>query len=192
MISIREPSTANLFQPLVEKNIEICLDPTLLLNGDDYRNLIRDSSIEDPFVFAYMLENNPDVIEQAQYVAKSIGAKVVYISKQNINLSVPSVNLFGIGPSEFLDLMSRSAAVITNSFHATVFSILFATPFQTIATMNSGSRMRELLTSLGESGHLIDGVTKDIPEGVDSSRAYKKLELMRNASLEYLANALRE
>lgn len=189
-ISVRETSTVGLFQPLTRNRIEVCLDPTLLLDGEDYRSIAADVPVEEPFVFAYMLEENPAVMAQAERVAREADAMVAYVSKSDRHLSVPSVNLYGIGPSEFLGLVSGAEAVVTNSFHATVFSLLLGTPFQTIATRDSGSRMRELLTSLGETSHLIEGMSDVMPSAADQAALAPKLDVLRAHSLAFLKRAL--
>lgn len=191
-ISVREESTVPLFQSLTRNQIDVCLDPTLLLDGGDYRPIVSQVSIEGPFVFAYMLEENPVVMLQAECVAREMGAKVVYVSARNRRFSVPSINLYGIGPSEFLGLMSRAEAVVTNSFHATVFSLLFGTPFQTVATRNSGSRMKDLLTLLGEEHHLIENVCEEMPTAAALNIIGSKLEAHRERSLAFLKRALEE
>lgn len=189
-ISVREASTVELFQPLTKNNIEVCLDPTLLLDGEDYRRVVAPAPVEGRFVFAYMLEENLSVIRQAEHVAREAGAKVAYVSKKDLHLSVPSINLFGVGPSEFLGLVAEADAVVTNSFHATVFSLLFGVPFQTVSTRNSGSRMRELLAGLGESEHLIEGVLADMPAAADPVSFGPRLEIMRTRSRAFLDRAL--
>lgn len=191
-ISVREASTVGLFQPLTRNEIDVCLDPTLLLDSEDYRSAMAPTPVEGPFVFAYMLEENPAVMRQAEWVAKEVGARVAYVSKRGRRVSVPSVNLYGIGPSEFLGLVSGAEAVVTNSFHATVFSLLFGIPFQTIATRNSGSRMRGLLESLGETSHLIEGDNVEMPRAVNRSALRDKLDDLRTHSIAFLGRALGE
>ncbi len=191
-ISVREASTVGLFQPLTENKIDVCLDPTLLLGGEDYRGVIAPAPVEGPFVFAYMLEENPAVMRQAEHVAHEAGARVAYVFRRGRRLSAPSVNLYGVGPSEFLCLVKSAEAVVTNSFHATVFSLIFGTPFQTIATRSSGSRMRELLETLGEAHHLIEGDTGEMPQAANQDALTDKLNGLRAHSLAFLDRALAE
>ena len=189
-ISVRELSTVPIFQSLTSNEIDVCLDPTLLLNGEEYKAIVSKAPIEGSFIFAYMLEESPSVIEQAERVAKEFGDRIVYVAPTNLTLNVPSINLYGIGPSEFLDLVARADAVITNSFHATVFSLLMGTPFQTISTKLSGSRMEDLLESLGEADHLISHPTNELPVAANPAAFMPKLESLRAHSLAFLYRAL--
>lgn len=191
-ISVREASTVDLFQPLTKNKIDVCLDPTLMLDSNDYKDVVVPATVGGPFVLAYMLEENKAVTDQAERVARAAGAQVVYVSKTDRRLSVPSVNLFGAGPSEFLGLVAGAEAVVTNSFHATVFSLLMGTPFQTIATRDSGSRMRDLLMSLGEASHLVEGPCDSLPGVVDLSVVGPRLDALRSRSRSFLDRALSE
>ena len=191
-VSVREASTVSLFQPLTNKTIDVCLDPTLLVNVEEYRTIAVRAPVEGSFVFAYMLEENPVVMKQAERVARLLGVRLVYVSPRNRRLGVPSTNLYGIGPSEFLDLIARAACVVTNSFHATVFSLLMETPFQTVTTGASGSRMCDLLSSLGEEGHLIERPVDDLPATASPMSFMPKLEELRAHSLAFLDRALVE
>ena len=190
-ISVREAATVGLFQPLTRNKIDVCLDPTLLLDDEDYKGVTAPVPVEGPFVFAYTLEENPAVMRRAERVAREAGARVVYVSKRGMRLSVPSVNLYGIGPSEFLGLVAGAEAVVTNSFHATVFSLLFGTPFQTIATKSSGSRMSGLLESLGEASRLVEGDGEGMPSAVNRNAFADRLDALRKHSLAFLDWALR-
>lgn len=191
-ISVREASTIPLFQPLTDIPIEVCLDPTLLLRAQDYDSISSQVSGAKGTLFVYMLEINDQLVDYAGRLAREMGLTVSYVSKRRLYFGVKAKNYYGVGPSEFLGLVRRSAAVITNSFHATVFSLLFGVPFQTFVTERSGSRMRELLTLLAEEGHLIDGSNMVEPTSVDPERLVSRLAVLRKCSLDFLARALTE
>ncbi len=189
-VSVRERITAPLFQELCPIKIEACVDPTLLLSRDDYHEVAREVSIDPDAVFVYMLEENPGLISYADDLAKKLKRTVYYISRNSIEFSVSSHNLYGIGPSDFLGLIATCGCVITNSFHATVFSLQFGTPFQTFVTKNSGSRMVELLGLLGLSEHLTDGSVLQEPDGVSLTDAGQRIDAIRSDSLAFLESAL--
>lgn len=192
-ISVREAVTVPLFQPLTNRTIETCLDPTLLLDREDYAPITNDEAIsKGRYVFVYMLERNDAVNRQAERVARSLGARIEYVSKWPQRFGVASKNRYGIGPSEFLGLLAHAEAVVTNSFHATVFSLLFGVPFQTLATKNSGSRMHELLSEVGECSHLIEAETDGLPTAVNVGDMQMRLERLRDSSQLFLHQALME
>lgn len=194
-ISVREAATVSLFQPLVDRPISVCLDPTLMLDRDDYEPMLEGAGdIGDPSssLFVYMLERNDALVSYADGMAQELGCGIQYVSAQRLPFRSPSRNLYGVGPAEFLALVARSRAVVTNSFHATVFSLLFDRPFRTLATRESGSRMVELLENLGLSSHLTDGTEAPEVFAPGGDRVARGLEPLRESSLAFLENALGE
>lgn len=189
-VSVREASTVKTFQPFCPIQIKTCIDPTLLLDREDYSSIVAPSSESEGTLLVYMLENNPALVKYADLVASHLDLKISYISKRPIMFNSPSRNYYGIGPSEFLGLVQGSAAVVTNSFHATVFSILFDKPFQTFATQLSGSRMRELLQSLKADGNLTDGASFKVPESISQDKLGGRFNEIREDSLSFLEKAL--
>lgn len=191
-ISVREQSTVSLFQPLVQGPIEVCLDPTLLLSAADYKPLIRHPEGFEGSLFVYMLERNNDLVRYAGRLAQRMDRDICYVSKEPLSFGVPARNLYGIGPREFLGVIDSCSAVVTNSFHATVFSLLFGRPFETFVTERSGSRMKELLESVGAESHLVDGGNVIMPADVGAEYDLASLVNQRDHSRDFLAQALGE
>lgn len=191
-VSVREAVTAPLYQPLCPVPIEACVDPTLLLGAADYEGLATETPDAAGTLFVYMLEKNPQLVAYAGRLARELGLTVSYVSKRPLSFGVPARNYYGAGPSEFLGLVRDAAAVVTNSFHATVFSLLFGTPFQTFVTERSGARMRELLGELGEQSHLVDRSVLEEPTAVPAETLAPRLGKLRSRSLGFLDRALAE
>ena len=81
--------------------------------------------------------------------------------------------------------------MVTNSFHATVFSVLLGKPFAAFATEHSGARVRDLLAKLSLSDRLYrEGFAMDTP--VDFAAAHALLALEREKSMDFLKNALEQ
>lgn len=191
-VSVREEVTAPLYQPLCPVPIETCLDPTLLLDAADYEGLAVAMPDAPGTLFVYMLEKNPELVAYAGRLAREMGVSVSYVSKHRLDFGVPARNYYGVGPREFLGLMRGCAAVVTNSFHATVFSLLFGVPFQTFATERSGARMRELLDEVGGAEHLTDGSALLEPVAVPAELLAPRLNELRSGSVAFLNRALAE
>jgi hypothetical protein len=191
-ISVREEATAFLFQELTTKRIEACVDPTLLLDASDYEQIVADDDVAPNMLFVYMLEVNQKLVEYATEVAKAFGYHIGYVSKRAVDFGVPATNYYGVGPGEFLGLIGQSSAVLTNSFHATVFSLLYGKPFQTFATEKSGSRMIELLGKLGAADRITKGESVCRPVSAPSGELEQGLKKLRTDSLAFLTRALGE
>lgn len=188
-LSVREEETLPLFQPLVDKPIDVVLDPTLLLDALDYADMAESPVVEGEYTFLYLLRDCPELIESVQRMADGSDMRFVYVSDRN--LSIPnSINLFGIGPDEFVSLIAHAQFVLTNSFHATVFSVLFHKPFRVYATDKSGSRMRDLLANLGIGERCVSRTYTEPIAPVDWSSVDSKLGGLRDHSWHYLRKAL--
>lgn len=152
-LSVRELSVAGQFQQLTNKHIVETLDPTLLLNLEDYRHIqapqLPKKLEAGKYIFAYTLWPNKDMVHYIDKLAAKRGLTIVYYSQKPIRYQSYAINVWGIGPADFLTLIDKANCVISNSFHATVFSILYGKPFLTFGTEKSSSRMRTLLVKLG-------------------------------------------
>ena len=98
------------------------------------------------------------------------------------------------GPDEFVQYIKNASYVVTNSFHGTVFSILFQKKFVTIPHAVTGNRVTELLDKLGLSERYFK-LTQDAVDAVTNEIAYdgvvEKLEELRGESRKFLQESLR-
>ena len=186
-LSVREEETIPLFQPLVDK--PIVLDPTLLLNAADYAEMTSKTVLEGEYIFMYLLRDCSELIESTVAMAEATGMKVAYIYEKKLDIP-NSVNLFGVGPEEFVSLIAHANLILTNSFHATVFSVLFHKPFRVYATDKSGARMRDLLSNIGLSNRCVDVMCADDVAPCDWSDVDSLLDSLREHSWAYLRKAL--
>lgn len=195
-ISVREASTAPIFQQLTNVPISITLDPTLLLNVDRYNSIESEnlpSGLEQGnYIFAYTLWQNEALRRYVERLAVEKHLIVVYCSKIPLHFHVNSMNLYGMSPRLFLALIHQAKYVVSNSFHATVFSLVFHKPFITFTKIKSVSRMRDLLNELELSDHLVsDGYSgNQQPSGANYQKVDIIFQQMRKKSEQFLNGAL--
>ncbi|MBD5540670.1 MAG: polysaccharide pyruvyl transferase family protein [Lachnospiraceae bacterium] len=190
-ISIREESTLSYVQSLTTKDVKVVLDPTLILDSQYYYCLIDKIKKESgKYIFVYMLEPNQELIEYCDEMCKKKNIKMYYITSRGYRGFKTGHNLYGISPEEFLYYIANAQYVITNSFHATVFSILFNKQFCTFETEKSNSRMVDLLEKLNITERLYHSQF-DIEKSIDYLSVMDKLDNLRKDSIEYLTNALK-
>ena len=188
-LSVREEETVPLFQPLVDTPIDVVLDPTLLLESDDYTDMASKDVLQGEYIFMYLLRECPELIESTVAMTEATGMKVAYISENNLDIP-NSINLFGVGPEEFVSLIAHADLIVTNSFHATVFSVLFHKPFRVYATDKSGARMRDLLGNIGLSDRCVNVMCADDVPPCDWGDVDSLLDSLREHSWAYLRKAL--
>ena len=190
-LSVRERETAARFERLIGRSVETVVDPTLLLDRAHYERLAH-TPARERYVFAYLLEENAELMRYARDFTAARGLKLVYISnisKKARLYARGGISVYGIGPEAFLGYVRSAEYVITNSFHATVFSTLFERRFCTFATQRSALRMQNLLEEAGLRDRLYgEGFEMDAP--IDFPGAEARLARLRARSARYLFEAL--
>lgn len=195
-ISVRESATKQFFENELRINtpIEHVLDPTLLLNADDYIKKFNISKHGKGYIFVYVLGNTKikqEIVKEANRKSRETGLPIKYVMVRRMK-GINSRNyLLGIGPAEFLDYIFNATFVITDSFHATVFAILFGNPFYTFAREGTSNRMKELLSSLQlECNYYNDGKSNKNAYKSSSEKTMKLIKDYKKSSDAYLRKSL--
>ena len=201
-ISVREQGTADIIKSISDKDVDILIDPTLLINKETWDKLSGDEPIiKGDYIFMY----HPFINNQIYQITKDISQKTglpVYISNQlpyQIELNKiysGKRNLrykLDAGPIEFLNLLKNAKLVISGSFHAVVFSIIFNKPFLAV-NGKTDNRMSQLLraTNLLEYGVNEDDylIALHNLSNIDFTKAALYIKKERENSLTYLNSAL--
>lgn len=149
-ISVREQSGKDITESM-GREATVVLDPTLLLSADEWRK--TESSMVDnrKYVLTYFLG------KQSNTVYSQIKDRADKINAEIINLYDSSCKYYSCGPDTFLELIDKAEIVYTDSFHATVFSLLFHTEFAVFNRKhgNKSDMSSRITTLLGTVG--IDG-----------------------------------
>lgn len=149
-ISVREESGVELCQEGLGVNAVHVLDPTLLLSKKDYLKLCDKVAHRTPFVLAYILDYDDNKIKEIVEFAKCKGLSYIIKSaggKVNENDSI----------EDWLSLFRDAQFVITDSFHGTVFSIIFNKDFYVFCNPKRGnSRFTSLLQLVGLENRIVE------------------------------------
>ncbi len=129
-ISVREPTGKTIINELTDKKVEVVLDPTLLMNADDWEGYAESVDINGDYVLIYDMYHDPGLREIAKKIAKNKNAMVIALSRM-ILPDMKIKTLKNISPSNFLWLFKNARAIVTDSFHGTVFSVNFNKEFYT-------------------------------------------------------------
>ena len=192
-ISVRESSVQEAVQELTEKPVKIVLDPTMLLVKEDYEEIKVTSKIKEPYILVYMIEKNPEVMSFANNISISLGLPL--IQRRQVNgLTNELPPFYTANAGEFIGLIEGAAYVITNSFHGTVFSILYEKPFVSMLHSDTGSRTVDLLTSIGLGSHILYDATDFQDFSMFNIERPKELrrqiEKLKRSSTEFLVSSL--
>lgn len=193
-ISVREKSAKKPVKALTKKEVDVVLDPTLLLAREEYNEIKTIPNIKDKYIFVYMMEHNPEVVAFANKVSTATGLPIVQ-RRPNKIFKNEIASCYTSDPGDFLGLIENAEYVITNSFHGTVFSIIYETPFVSMLHSNTGSRTVDLLKSLNLESHLLNkpGDFDDFSkfEITEPEKLRKRILELRQTSLLFLLDALR-
>ena len=200
-ISIREKSGKNIIESLLEKNIAKVVDPTLLLTKEGYLSLIEPAKIEDSYIFVYLLDQEESLYkwseEVVNFLADYHSLRVIYVSTNNINEIPDHWETFYPSPEEFLGLIDASSLVITNSFHGTVFSILFEKQFHALPRDHyknkQNLRITDLLKIIELENRFIEPYSSktNIEQiKINYIKVKEKLDVQRTYSQEFLQTAI--
>ena len=206
MVSVREAMSAKYLSDLYPGKVYNCIDPTLLLDADDYSELMKrydfDNS-EDEYLYTYLLSNggslanikNPKSIASILNKASNIyDLPIIGCCSQNIKKFVGDRIQIAEddGPIDFLYRIMNSKVVITNSFHACVFSIIFRKNFWIVSRGKQDFKIQSLLDRLSLSERIIksDDINVNFKKPIDYSLVEEKLEEWKQESFDYLDMAL--
>lgn len=165
-ISCREKSGCALVEKTTGKKATHVLDPTLLLKANDWRKIESDIfsvvTLDEKFIFTYFLGNITEEYQKfISNIAQKRGLRIIdFFDMQN-----EAIARCGVG--EFISLIDHADYVLTDSFHCTVFSILFEREFTVFRRKQEGfekmySRIEELLQSMGYMDRAYEWINHDI------------------------------
>ena len=188
-ISVREAQCKDVLQPLTEKNIDVHIDPTFLLDAETWRRYEKPYSIHGPYILVYLIYWDSACKKQIQELKRRTGLPV-YAICSGLSRVYADKKLFDVGVEEFLWLVDHAEYVITSSFHGVAMSTIFGKKFSAVINPSSPSRIRNLLQTL------------DIPEvaileldkvaSFDYSTICNRMAQERGRGVQYLKEAINE
>lgn len=198
-ISVRERSARELLANCVENTlIELVLDPTLILEKGKWFDIAEEGrKYPHPYIFCYFLENNEQKRDAALKFAEDVGCTLVSVPYLHGEFNQLDRDLGDIsqeiGPAQFLNYIMNAEYVLTDSFHASVFSILFDKNFRVFGRIsgiyNMNTRIDTLLSYFNLQQCMI--VPKELKSGMPHICANTtKYEEMKGKSLNFLHDAL--
>lgn len=201
-ISVREDSGITLCEEHLDVQATHVLDPTLLLKEQDYLRLLAPPHTEPDFtnlsLTTYVLDRSADKNRIIETIASYLKLKVDTVLPKELFSGEPQKNnkAFIYPPmSSWLAGFKNAEFIVTDSFHGTVFSIIFNKPFIVIGNEERGiSRFSSLLNLLGLTDRLISSYDEISPELIDKTIDYERVnqlwEASRKKSLSFLEEAL--
>jgi hypothetical protein len=187
-ISVREYAGKDIVKSIIHKDVDVVLDPTLLLSKSKWEKLIKNSVVyKKRYILTYFLEEVSE--DDKKYIygfakSKNLEVKRLYCRRDTDNWSA--------GPKEFVNLISQCEMLFTDSFHGSVFAIIFEKQFEVFSRNGYGpsmnSRIETLLNDFNISDRWHSSNNKE--KKIDYSEVKKILQNKREKSFNYLNEAL--
>lgn len=192
-VSVREKSVEKQMHRLGATQAVTVLDPTLLLTKEQWLGFAGPSDIKEPYILMYGLEYSKELDRAVQYLREKYGYSIVDIFPQVTKLKHIKYGDLYCSPENFLRYIKNASYIVTNSFHGTVFSIIFEKQFFTIPRAHQESRMYDLLDALKLTSNLWDGhnETYTFDSKVNDYVVVKhRLKELQKLSFQFLEGAL--
>lgn len=193
-ISVREQQGSKIIRDLTGKDAKVLCDPVFLIPKEEWISLINPNNrSKNSNICTYFLNYNTKEQFEREYNKKTDLKRYKNVKlaggitfKDFIDRNI-MVKIFG-GPLDYLKSIYDARYIFTDSFHATVFSILFEKNFVVFLSGNKGrdSRIINLLKLFNMENRIYNGSLSNLDERIDTERNKKICEEIRNEAIEYL------
>jgi len=196
-LSMRENNGVTMTKDFFDLDSELVLDPTMLLEIDDYKLLINDSrKKKTKGLFYYILDNNKkknEIISQCSEALNFPSFEVMpRIKWFDAMKRYPETDYIYPPIQEWLSSFDTASFIVTDSFHGTVFSIIFNKPFIVLSNQYRGlARINSLLKKFKLENRLVINYEKDsllniINSPIDWDTINQVRKIWKTKSLDYI------
>ena len=199
-ISVREKSGIGLCSTYLGVDAVHVLDPTMLLDADDYNSLIKKLCFGyNGLLFAYILDNSEEKSFLIDVISKELGIDPFYVNQtKELRFAIPeNIEEYVYPPVEqWLCAFRDADFVVCDSFHGMVFSIIYNKDFVLLANQRRGvARFKSLLDMFDLSNRMVDSsniesLKNTIKQNIDWVSVNKKRELLKRMSVDFLIKGL--
>lgn len=203
-LSAREKTGKEIIYNYTEKQAEVLSDPVCLLTAAQWRDCVKENShdfkkhylLNRPFILAFFInEPSEKAITALRLAQEKTGMQIISLGYQYDAYQFLSDYCHINGsPWDFLQMIDCADSVFTDSFHATVFSILFETPFYTYKRsykhkQDQSIRILELLSNTGLDGRF-EMQEPVYGQRLDFSKAHNYFDTISKQSYAYFEKVL--
>ena len=180
-VSLREMGSVPYVQRFFPGKVELVLDPVFFLKKEDWEQVER-APAREKYILVYTTEQNPQMAEYVHTLSQEAEMEVVELRAAS---ECGAHTDASAGPAEFLGYIHHAAYIVTNSFHAAAFSIIFEKQFLVFAHSTVNERLASLLALHGLSDRLCQtGGAIDVP--IDWPAVRARTEEALKPSQEFL------
>lgn len=178
-LSFRESAISDAVREKSGVDSRVDIDPTLLTDASTWDAMINEKWANEKYVLLYQvrtLKKDIDLLDRkAAELAKKLNCKVIDLSTMKYTVE------------DFVSLFKYAQCVITSSFHASVFSVIFERPLQAVMLKDGhDGRYENILRAIGAEQMLVDMDFTPVKLDVDYAPIKSKLQDLQQKSISYL------
>lgn len=200
-VSVREESGIKICNDVFGIDAICVLDPTLMIDKKDYQPILDDwkdeSHKKKKYIAHMLLDDTKELREESNNIGKYLKSEINHIKGKDIKILGKTITFYN-KVSQWLTYVKDAELVITDSFHCTVFSLIFNKKFVVVANPERGTaRLENLLEIVGLKERFFTNIRDVLKSGVldrniDYVKVEKKLNVHREYSMNFLKKALGE
>lgn len=194
-LSVREDSGVKLIKELTGRVALHLLDPTLIINADEWRNILSIEDKPNDYILAYFLDKPSALaMESLKELKEKLNCKILAIPYKFDNMDYCDKSV-AAGPKEFVELVANAKVVCTDSFHGTIFALNMHTPFFAFEReYGSANKQSERLLSILRKVDMLDRYQPhnvvDEVENLNFKYSEEVLNSERKKAYDYVSNAI--
>ena len=188
-ISVREDYAKEMLGKYYDyKDAVHVVDPTLAYNGDFWRKYAPKSKIKGDYILVYNLNRSKEFDEYTKEISKRTGLPIYFLCRRYDQILRPGKPVLVPDVFEFITLIDHAKMVITDSFHATAFSLNLQPPPVCIYPSEYGGRLESILRMTGTLHRHVESMDDFdvVNRKVDFSKVENALQKQREYTREYL------
>lgn len=199
-ISVRETQGQQLVKEIINKEVPVQVDPTMLLSKTKWSEYTGERIEKDKYIFCYLLKSNSLYIEAVRRISIELNIKVIIVPTIKGPFQTGFNEYIDIGPSEWLNYIQNAEIVYTDSYHGGIFSAVFEKEFFLFKRFSDNdyksenSRVYTLIKLLGVEERLIDSDNIHLMKGLDAINytcVKSRIEKEANRSGEWILDILK-
>lgn len=200
-VSVREESGIKICNDVFGIDAVCVLDPTLMIDKKDYQPILDDwkdeSHKKKKYIAHMLLDDTLELREESNSIGKYLKSEINHIKGKDIKILGKTITFYN-KVSQWLTYVKDAELVITDSFHCTVFSLIFNKKFVVVANPERGTaRLENLLGIVGLKERFFTNIKDVLSSGIldksiDYTEVEKKLSICREYSMNFLKKALGE
>lgn len=194
-LSVREDSGVKLIKELTGRDATHLLDPTLIINSEEWKSILCIEDKPNDYILAYFLDEPSDYAKKClKKLKEKLDCKILAIPYKFEYMDY-SDSIIAAGPKEFVELVANAKVVCTDSFHGTVFALNMHTPFFAFEReYGSANKQSERVLSILRKVDMLDRYQpKNVVEelnNLDFEHSEEILNVERKKAYDYVNNAI--